>query len=1103
MARLRRLTVVAFLIALALAAGMGAQWRAWLTGTAVPAAQAAAVAAPTTQTAPTTTITLKPDADTYVQFSNPSTNFGSQELLTVLADDTDDADILLYFNLGDIPSGSIIERATLTLYQNTAQGEKEWPLAIERITQGWEESTVTYRTLPPTTKTGITLLSPATSDVKVTADLTSLVRLWHYESLRYPNNGLLITGESFSASRSFASVSERNGPMLEIVYSAPPAQVTIPYAPEQGKIDAICDTDSEYRNALRYQYIDHLGAVSTLYLKQDDEFFYACIEGTQGSFTLRYFSLYLDRNNGKEKYASTDDLALQVQVVDSALNAAEGTGESTNTWIPSNYTDWRAVAQPTATAAEPEVAEYQIPLADLSTTCGQPFGLALYHHWVADQGVDYGWPTDTASFSPSTWVEATLARPNCPIRVCFESATDCQAAVGATVHVADSDKTYLVDRSGLVINRNEISDGTAIWAMVPVSVTDTYSLYYTSDISQTVGPDAYGEAPAGEMTLVVSQRNPLMLHNLDISAQWYVESNEQYKATLEANLIRASEHFYDFTNGQMALGKITVRQNYEGWEDADVWLFANNNLRPEAEIGGMVDAPTTDPQWDGTNGKHKLVYDPGRAYMGATWNRFGLPGVPEKADVDTSDDWAAVLAHELGHYFLFLDDTYFRYAADFVIEHVNSCTGSAMGWVYFDENTEFVHEDKHWEANCLNTASNDQLQRDEWATINLWYPWTIVPSADDLGPASLPTGLTEVIFVEPTNAKKALENQLFDLDYRDGETASAEARAVIFRDDRVIDQGKPVTGSTQIELHGAQEGDRLCVIDINDNAITPNTPRNQYGCEEISLGDTTLFLEKDSAWSPIITIEPTTPAQPLGTTLLISVTQEETVDGTLIAQIYPEHQQASKTVTLENKEGTYVGVIDMPFTPAAYVQLFVDEFQAPDGTDPRREAIVDFGVGGGGLPGPTSAFGWAPIVSSSDGRAFFVVPTGLALEAGQFIALQSMAGTPPLPDDATIVDQSYQLIAYPKSLVSAGSINIRFTASLQVGAAALSGADEYVLHYWDGQRWLPLATTITTEAGGNLLASAPSAGAGIYALLGPKIDTTNPMKSIYLPLIQR
>ncbi len=1064
-------------------------------------AQVTAAPAALSTLATTAFVTLTPVEDTYIASNRPDTNFAAASDLAVTATNLTaviQSRTLLRFDLSAIPAGSIIERAELRLYQNDFNGDDVWTLAVDQITESWSASSVTWRSAPTSAASRVTLASPGQRAIRVSADLLPLVENWLYQPFRHQNYGLLIHGDNFSAGRTFDSVEGRFPPELIIEYTPPPAQVTIPLVDTGSKLDAICDTNSEYAGALRQQYVDLNGAVGTLYLKQDQEFLRVCAEGTPGTFVQRHFGLYLDRDNGQEKYAEAEDYSLRVRVVDGANSTFQGTGSQTSPWVQSTVDGWRAVAAPATTARNVEVAEFQVPLAALSATCGQPFGLALYHQWITDNGVDYGWPTRENPISPVTWVQAQLAQPTCPIRVCWVSATNCQAATNAQVYNTTTGTVHTVDNAGFVTNRAQIADGAGVWAMVPISATDTYSLYYTSGAAQTVNAAAYNGPPQGIMTLVVDRQQPLMLHNLNVAAQWNLEGDPTYKAQLQANLLLASDKFYDFTNGQMALGTITVHQNYENWDAADVWLFASNSMRPEADIGGMVDVSTVDPFWDGTGDKHKLVYEPGRAYMGATWNRYGLPTAPISPTLDTSEDWSSVLAHELGHYLLFLDDTYFRFRNDFVIESVYSCTGSAMGWVYFPENTEFVFDQTHWNNNCLHTSHNDQLQRTEWETMRLWYPWLAAPTAN-AGPAALPAALTQVNFVPPTDATTPVVNQLFDLDYRDGETASSKARAVIYRADRVIDQGKPNAGSTQVQLFGAQAGDRLCLIDIDSNAVAPATPRNQYGCETISGGDNTLFLEKDGAWAPIMLINPVTPTLPGGTSLVISVTQPVEPAVVLKARVYPEHETTFSEITLTGAANSYSGRVDLPFTPAAYVQLWVDESEAPDGTDPRREALVDYGVGGGGLPGPKSQLGFAPIISSSNGRAFFVARAGLTLQSGEFIALQSMAGSPPLPSNSTLVGQPYRLIAYPNRLVDAGSINLRFDRLLPLQAAANGGTETYALHFWDGQQWLPLETTRATEPAGNELASASSAGVGIYAVL-----QTQPLDDVvYLPLIQR
>ena len=41
--------------------------------------------------------------------------------------------------------------------------------------------------------------------------------------------------------------------------------------------------------------------------------------------------------------------------------------------------------------------------------CGQPFGLAVYHHWLTGVGVDFGWPSNHWYDQPQTWTEVQLA----------------------------------------------------------------------------------------------------------------------------------------------------------------------------------------------------------------------------------------------------------------------------------------------------------------------------------------------------------------------------------------------------------------------------------------------------------------------------------------------------------------------------------------------------------------------------------------------------------------------------------------------------------------------------------------------------------------------
>ena len=65
-----------------------------------------------------------------------------------------------------------------------------------------------------------------------------------------------------------------------------------------------------------------------------------------------------------------------------------------------------------------------------------------------------------------------------------------------------------------------------------------------------------------------------------MTAQWYLDDNPAFMQTLQSNIVRASDYLYDFTDGQFALGTVTVRQSYEGWETADIKLHTSNVCIP-------------------------------------------------------------------------------------------------------------------------------------------------------------------------------------------------------------------------------------------------------------------------------------------------------------------------------------------------------------------------------------------------------------------------------------------------------------------------------------------------------------------------------------------
>ncbi|MGL4651099.1 MAG: hypothetical protein ACRC1H_16965, partial [Caldilineaceae bacterium] len=377
-----------------------------------------------------------------------------------------------------------------------------------------------------------------------------------------------------------------------------------------------------------------------------------------------------------------------------------------------------------------------------------------------------------------------------------------------------------------------------------------------------------------------------------------------------------------------------------------------------------------------------LSYTPGAVTMGSAWNRFGTPpgslnvfGGEIFTDSEMVNDWSMALAHEFGHWLLYLFDTYTGVDGKSDLALTLLCTGTAMGDVYAETNQNFISSESLWASNCDATEAFARLDgRTEWATIQGWYNWVRVPRVPQPGPSAPPVPVTTVAFVPTAAGAPAAE--LFDLIYQNGEVSSGEARAYLLREGRVIEQGKPAKETTQLHLTGAEVGDRLCVYDINDHAAADELPRHQFGCEEIAAGDATLIMTRDPAWRPLVNMEQTGP-----NTLRIEVEQENLgANVTMRGRLYPEHETALAEFTLARVANTYAATVVLTGTvPPLFLQLYADE--APGLPATRREVITDRGTGGGGAHGPARLYSGVLVVSS-DGSASYEEEEPVELQPG-------------------------------------------------------------------------------------------------------------------------
>jgi hypothetical protein len=208
----------------------------------------------------------------------------------------------------------------------------------------------------------------------------------------------------------------------------------------------------------------------------------------------------------------------------------------------------------------------------------------------------------------------------------------------------------------------------------------------------------------------------------------------------------------------------------------------------------------------------------------------------------------------------------------------------------------------------------------------------------------------------------------------------------------------------------------------------------------------------------------------------------------------------------------YTGVFQLAY-PAmmGHAQVWVDESATE--TDPRREAMVAYVIGGnpgdwpairgswpairgswpairgswpairGSWPAirgswPSSRGSSAPLVSPG-GQMILFTGNGTPIPEGDLYTIQSMASLPSLPAGRQVIGQGYSLVASPNvTQMITGSISFQYM-SMDV---LVEQADEerLTIYYWDENTWRALDTVRSPYYN---MVSARSQGPGIYALM--------------------
>ena len=561
------------------------------------------------------------------------------------------------------------------------------------------------------------------------------------------------------------------------------------------------------------------------------------------------------------------------------------------------------------------------------------------------------------------------------------------------------------------------------WIDDDVPQDPTYIVYETSaaptetGLAMTAVPDNLGI-----VTLTVLPTQSLTLFNLDVSLEWDARNDPTYLNQIQSDLKRTSQILFDLTNGQAALGDVTIFQNKDNWLDADVIVYATNSHRPNANLGGIVQQPRSEMVFASPTSTQKITvenaYLPGQIRMGSTWNRFG------NTSGSLGEDWPRALAHEFGHYGFYLLDNYIGIRDGVLVETV--CRGSAMFDAYVER--EFL-TDSGWTGECLDTLSEKTTGRSDWETIGTYYDG-ITATAVTVGPTNLPLNVTQIELANLLTETNTLATPFFGLLDDSGAPlvfGESEAQAYLFKIDStqsittyddVIALGSP--NRDLVEARGAEPGDRLCVY---------GTEPTRIGCHIVGNQESPFPVDDVTDWPPQIVATAEN-----SRTFVVEVSNLANVNS-LGVQIYPVFGTPSDEVITTGLGGETAVSVTVTLTdpsPGGYVRVWVP------GSAPYKETLTQFYLGGGwnvnrpglnvnrpGLnvnrPGlNVNRPGLNAPVASSDGQVIIFSLENLFDDVVTH-SLQSLASLPDLDSWLTPVGQAYRFTAdgdLPESSIS-------------------------------------------------------------------------------------
>jgi photosystem II stability/assembly factor-like uncharacterized protein len=323
----------------------------------------------------------------------------------------------------------------------------------------------------------------------------------------------------------------------------------------------------------------------------------------------------------------------------------------------------------------------------------------------------------------------------------------------------------------------------------------------------------------GPQNLVVRSDRPLVLFNLVVSLEW--DADPRYVAEVREGMRQASNVLFDMTDGQMAFGAVTIYDRAVGWGDADIQIATANIIRPHAFVGGI------------TSGDRAHVIRLGRGWDGVS-GATGSWGGP---------NGYRTIAHEFGHYGLFLYDEYFGYeelpGGGLGGERPAHCTdtatraatslrarASAMANQYEASELSQRGVSGMWSDSCRTTAQFQLNGESGWETLVRRYAdtaavprWRLTSpvqrGAALAGPEELPAPILDLPQVDVVDDPAAVLDYTLMVVYGpDRQPLRGTMVALQKPNGRVIGQGLTDTAG-RLSVYGAAPGDRLRALSFD------------------------------------------------------------------------------------------------------------------------------------------------------------------------------------------------------------------------------------------------------------------------------------------------